>query len=90
MVVGECGWWADPDPSGTVEIFYALAPPWRGRGLGADAVGNLLTAARGDPRTLRVEADVHVGNLPSRRLLERLGFGLVDVRAHHARYARPL
>jgi len=76
-VVGECGTKAPPDPSGTVEIGYGLAPASRGHGLGTRAVALLLQALDADPDVRVVIAHVAVDNTPSRRLLERLGFSQV-------------
>lgn len=73
LVAGECGTKGPPDRDGRVEIGYGLAAGSRGRGLGGRAVAELLRqlAARDDIRV--VEAEVHVSNAPSRRIVERLG-----------------
>jgi GNAT superfamily N-acetyltransferase len=77
-VIGECGTKAPPSTDGVVEIGYGLAGPSRGHGLGGAAVSALVTqlAARADVRI--IEAEVHVGNVASRRLLERIGFSLSE------------
>lgn len=81
-VVGECGWYAPPGPDGEVEISFGLAPSARGRGLAAEAVGQLVawTRTRG---ALVVRAEVRPGNLDSLRLLDRLGFVPRGERAGH-------
>ena len=87
-VAGECGTKAPPDAGGVVEIGYGLAAPSRGRGLGGAAVRALVEwlAAREDVR--HVEAEVHVGNVASWRILERLGFAATgDERSGYRRYA---
>ena len=73
VVVGDCGWFGPPDEAGEVEIGYGIARSARGRGLGSEAVGRLLTwvASRG---AARVRAEVEPGNGPSFALLARLGF----------------
>lgn len=78
VVVGDCGWFGPP-VDGVVEIGYGVAPSVRGRGLATAAVQLLLAwvASRG---AVRVRAEVLPSNLPSLRLLERLGF--VDVGEH--------
>jgi RimJ/RimL family protein N-acetyltransferase len=80
-VAGECGSKTPPTTNGSVEIGYGLAAPSRGRGLGTAAVAALVSelAARADVR--RVEAEVHVGNVASQRLLERLGFTVTEQRS---------
>ena len=78
-VAGECGVKGPPGPDGVVEIGYGLAGPSRGRGLGGRAVAALLDELRRRAGVQGVEARVMADNLASRRLLERLGFGAVDV-----------
>jgi RimJ/RimL family protein N-acetyltransferase len=87
LVVGEIGWKGRPGDDGVVEIGYGLASAYRGRGLGTRVVGALLDwlGARADVR--RVLAEIHVDNVPSRRLVERLGFVLDRVDGAYAWYA---
>ncbi|MBK5305694.1 MAG: GNAT family N-acetyltransferase [Frankiaceae bacterium] len=73
-LVGECGWIGGPDAGGDAEIGYGLAGSARGRGLGTEAVGVLAAWVEQQPGVRRVTADALIGNEPSRRLLERLGF----------------
>jgi ribosomal-protein-alanine N-acetyltransferase len=73
-LVGECGWLGGPDEAGVVEIGYGLAGSARGRGLGTEAVGVLAAWVERQPGVRRITADALVGNAPSRRVLERLGF----------------
>ena len=77
-VVGDCGTFGPPDDQGRVEIGYGLAAPFRGRGLGTEAVRALVDWLVTLPDVREVTASVEVGNEPSRRLLERLGFTLTD------------
>ena len=74
LVIGECGLKHAPSPDGSVEIAYGVGAPWRGRGLGAEAVRGLVGWLSGVPACRRLTAEVHESNLASRRLLERLGF----------------
>jgi RimJ/RimL family protein N-acetyltransferase len=82
VVVGDCGWFGPPDEDGEVEIGYGLAPSARGRGLGTEAVRQLIewVHAQG-ARTVR--AEVLPGNETSLRLLARLGFEDIGERAGH-------
>jgi RimJ/RimL family protein N-acetyltransferase len=73
-IVGECGTKAPPTDDGMVEIGYGLAAPSRGQGLGSAAVTALVAWLAEQPEVRAVEAEVHVGNVASSRLLERLGF----------------
>ncbi|MDX6197762.1 MAG: [ribosomal protein S5]-alanine N-acetyltransferase [Actinomycetota bacterium] len=73
-LLGECGWLGGPDDRGDVEIGYGLAGPARGRGIGTEAVGVLAAWVERQPGVSRITADALIGNAPSRRVLERLGF----------------
>jgi RimJ/RimL family protein N-acetyltransferase len=74
-IAGECGTKLPPDHNGWVEIGYGLAAPSRGRGLGTAAVRELVRWLSERPEVSVIEAEVHVGNVASYRVLERLGFG---------------
>ena len=73
-VAGECGTKGPPDEAGVVEIGYGLAGPSRGRGLGSAAVAALVDQVSRNPAVRAIEAEVHVGNIPSIRVIERVGF----------------
>ena len=85
-VIGDCGLHGGPpggpagpvDEAGRVEIGYGLAAPFRGQGIGTEAVRALVDWLVTQPDVRVVTASVEVGNEPSRRLLERLGFTLTD------------
>jgi RimJ/RimL family protein N-acetyltransferase len=88
-VVGDCGTLGWADELGRVEIGYGLAAPFRGRGLGTEAVGALADWVADQPGVTAVWASVEVGNEPSRRLLERLGFALTGELDRHWQLERP-
>jgi RimJ/RimL family protein N-acetyltransferase len=73
-IAGECGTKTPPGPDGVVEIGYGLAAPSRGHGLGGAAISALMSWLASCPDVRVVEAEVHVGNVASWRVLERLGF----------------
>jgi len=77
-VVGDCGAKGPPDPSGRLEIGYGLAAPYRGRGYGSEAVAAMVGWLGEQDGVAAVVAEVEVGNLVSRRLLERIGFTLEE------------
>jgi len=85
-IAGECGVKGPPTASGEVEIGYGLAGPSRGRGLGTRAVVALVDELRRRPGVRRIDAHVRAENLPSRRVLERAGFTLVEAGAVELRY----
>lgn len=74
-VIGECGMkHAIEAGDGSVEISYGLAVPWRSRGYGAEAIRAMLDWLDELPECRRIVAEIHQTNMPSRRLVERLGF----------------
>jgi len=73
-VIGDCGTKGWVDDRGCVEIGYGLAAPSRGRGFGTEAVAAFTDWLLEQPGVRAVVAEVEVGNLASRRLLERVGF----------------
>lgn len=87
-VIGECGWYGPPGDDGTVEIGYGLAGPSRGRGHGAAAVAALLEWVCAQPGVRAVSAEVESQNVPSRRVLERLGFAVAGTEGARVRYIR--
>jgi RimJ/RimL family protein N-acetyltransferase len=89
-VIGECGTKYAPGADGTVEIGYGLGAPWRSQGYGTEAIRGLLGRLEGLPACRRVVAEVHEGNVPSRRLLERLGFSLDLLAPPYVWYERAL
>lgn len=86
VVVGDCGWYGPPDDTGTVEIGYGLAAPYRGRGLGTEAVRALLDWLATQPGIRTVVARTDTTNLASRRLLERLGFTVESTEGNAVTY----
>lgn len=73
-VIGDCGWHGGADESGTAEIGYGLAAPYRGQRYGVEAVAGMVDWSLRQPRVRRLVAETLADNLPSRRILERLGF----------------
>jgi [ribosomal protein S5]-alanine N-acetyltransferase len=74
QVIGDAGWKGGPDGSGSAEIGYGLASPYRGRGLGTELVAALVEWASSQPGVRRLRAEVLAGNEPSLRALLRNGF----------------
>ena len=75
-VIGDCGAKGPPDEAGRLEIGYGLAAAYRGRGYGGEAVAAMVRWLVGQDEVRSVVAEVEVGNIASRRLLERIGFVL--------------
>ena len=77
LVVGDIGFHAPPDPSGTVTVGYGLARDARGQGYATEALRAVIGWALDQPEVRRVEADTAHGNLASQRVMERAGMRLI-------------
>jgi RimJ/RimL family protein N-acetyltransferase len=89
-VIGECGTHGPVDEAGSLEIGYGLAAPHRGRGYGTEAVAAITEWLLGLPEVRQIRARTLIGNIASRRVLEKAGFQLVDCDDDEARYQRGL
>jgi RimJ/RimL family protein N-acetyltransferase len=87
-VIGDCGTLGWTDQDGRVEIGYGLAAPYRGKGYGTEAARALADWVAARPDVTGVTASVEIGNIASRRLLERLGFLLTGEADGHWQLAR--
>ncbi|MGN6379126.1 MAG: GNAT family N-acetyltransferase [Gaiellales bacterium] len=76
VIIGDCGTHGPVGADGVVEIGYALAGPYRGRGLGAEMVTALSRWLSTRPDVNVVFAMTDISNMPSRRCLEGAGFRL--------------
>jgi RimJ/RimL family protein N-acetyltransferase len=79
IVIGDCGTHGPAGPEGTIEIGYGLAARYRGQGFGTEAVKALTRWLLAQPAIRRVCARTHVGNMASRRVLEKAGFRQVSL-----------
>ncbi|MFI0960521.1 GNAT family N-acetyltransferase [Streptomyces sp. NPDC021080] len=59
---------------GTAEVELMLAPQYRGRGHGTDALDALVDLAFGELPLYRLTAETHTGNAPARAVLTKSGF----------------
>lgn len=74
MAVGHAGYHGPPDPSGMVEIGYAVAPAYRRRGYAWAALKALLDRAADEPGVRTVRVSISPENEPSYRLATQFGF----------------
>ena len=87
-VIGDCGAYAWPDRTGEVQIGYGLAAPSRGHGYATEAASAMCSWLFTDAGATRITAvDVLSDNLPSRRVLEKVGFTVTDESHDHLSYA---
>ena len=68
------GGFKGPPQDGTVEIGYSVLPRFQGQGYAAEMVHGLVDWAFRQPGVSRIAAETVEDNLPSMRLLRRLGF----------------
>jgi RimJ/RimL family protein N-acetyltransferase len=73
-LVGFGGFKGLPSPDGVVEIGYAIAPAFQGRGLATDAVAQMVQRAFADASVRAVDAHTLGHDNPSTRVLEKSGF----------------
>jgi len=57
-----------------LEVGYSLSPDWQGKGLAEEALRCAIGFGFDTVGLVRIEADIDPRNLPSGKLLERLGF----------------
>ena len=70
------GWggFKGPPRDGAIELGYAIAPAWRGRGLATAAVGELVRDAFAEPGVRSILAHTRPEPGASARVLEKCGF----------------
>ena len=78
-LIGLGGFKGAPDAEGVVEIGYAIAPAYRGRGLATEAAGGMMKYAFSHPEVSRVDAHTLPERNASVRVLERVGMRYVGV-----------
>jgi [ribosomal protein S5]-alanine N-acetyltransferase len=76
--VGQMGCLALPDADGAVELRYATNVDQRDRGVATEAGGAFVEWLLDQSDVRSVVAECRVDNAPSVRVIEKLGFALVD------------
>lgn len=74
LAVGRAGYHAPPDPSGMVEIGYAVDPKYRRRGYARAALEALLQRAAREPLVRTVRVTISPDNTASYQLASQYGF----------------
>jgi RimJ/RimL family protein N-acetyltransferase len=74
LAVGRAGYHGPPDPSGMVEIGYAVDPSYRRRGYARAALEALLQRAASEPRVRTVRVTISPDNVASYQLASQYGF----------------
>jgi [ribosomal protein S5]-alanine N-acetyltransferase len=75
--VGLGGYKGGPSNEGIVEIGYAIAPAFRGRGLATAAVRQMVARGFGDPQVRSIDAHTLAQANASTRVLEKSGFEML-------------
>lgn len=78
--IGQVGCLAPPDADGVVEVRYATNADLRDRGIATEAGGAFVAWLLAQPGVAAVVAECRVDNAPSVRVIEKLGFALVEER----------
>jgi ribosomal-protein-alanine N-acetyltransferase len=73
IVIGEIGFKGKPNSEGVVEIGYGIVPSYQGRGFATEAASALVQWALSHPEVKRVVAECLISNVPSIRVLEKVG-----------------
>lgn len=76
-LVGLGGYKGGPSKEGVVEIGYAIAPAFRGRGLATAAVHQMIARGFGDPQVRFIDAHTLAQANASTRVLEKSGFEII-------------
>jgi len=79
-LIGDIGIGLDRDRPGAAEIGFSMAPAAQGRGLGAEAVLGALALLFESGKVDLVEGITDARNIPSIRLLQRIGMKLARER----------
>ena len=74
VAVGRAGYHGPPDPSGMVEIGYAVDPAYRRRGYARAALEALLQRAAREPQVRTVRVTISPDNTASYQLASQYGF----------------
>ena len=77
VAVGRAGYHGPPDPSGMVEIGYAVDPAYRRRGYARAALEALLQRAAREPQVHTVRTTISPDNVASCQLASQYGFAEV-------------
>jgi RimJ/RimL family protein N-acetyltransferase len=79
LLIGNGGFVAPPDPSGTVEIGYEIAPLYRGCGYATEAARRLLSIARASGATAVIAHSLAAPNA-SNAVMRKIGMAFATER----------
>lgn len=73
VVIGDIGFHGPPDQEGAVEIGFGLVEAYRSRGYGYEALQAILDWIKEKEDVKVVEANCLIDNIPSKRILQKVG-----------------
>ena len=76
-LIGDCGFLGKPDENKTVEIGYSIIPQYRKMGFATEMVSSIINWAFSTKQVDRIIAHTVEENIPSIKVLEKLGFKLI-------------
>lgn len=77
-VIGDMGFKGSPDKAGTVEIGYGISPFKQNKGYATEGLQCLIEWAFLTGRVEKVTAECHVDNIPSIRVLRKVGMEVIN------------
>jgi RimJ/RimL family protein N-acetyltransferase len=89
VAIGDLNFHDAPNEVGEVVVGMNLVPSSQGCGLGTEALATACAWALAQPQVRSMCADVHEGNLASRRMAEKVGMRLVEVVGGECHYRIP-
>ncbi|BFT72420.1 GNAT family N-acetyltransferase [Paenibacillus sp. P36] len=73
QVIGDIGFKGKPDDQGMVEVGYGIIPEMHNKGIATESVGAIIEWAFSSGKVKKIAAECLVDNMPSSRVLEKLG-----------------
>jgi RimJ/RimL family protein N-acetyltransferase len=89
VAIGDLNFHDPPNEFGEVVAGMNLVPSSQGCGLGTEALAAACAWALAQPGVRSVHADIHEGNLASRRMAEKVGMRLVSIVGGECHYRIP-
>lgn len=78
IIIGEIGGKGEPSQTGVIEIGYSIVPPYQRNGYGTEAITTFTRWLGTLPYIKTVTAQCLSNNTPSRKVLEKASFYLIE------------
>ncbi|MBP0723606.1 GNAT family N-acetyltransferase [Bacillus sp. RG28] len=73
QIIGDLGFKGKPDEKGSVEVGYGIVPEMQNKGIATEAVNMIVNWAFSSPSVQKVVAECLEDNIPSIKVLEKIG-----------------